>query len=128
MRSRDGRMSNENLANLPADIQQKIRNFQVLQANLQSMSEQKFQLEAQLKEIISAKESLQGASDETKIFKSIGGLMVESSKDKAGADLAESEEILNTRIKKLDMTLEKSKANYEKMKTEINTSLKNRMG
>ena len=118
-------MSSENL---PPDIQQKIRNFQVLQANLQSMNEQKFQLEAQLKEIASAKEALQNATDETKIFKSIGGLMIESSKEKASADLDESEEILNTRIKKMDLTIEKSKVKYDEMKNDINTSLKNRMG
>nr|MDO8112925.1 prefoldin subunit beta [Candidatus Sigynarchaeota archaeon] len=113
---------------LPADIQQKIRNFQNLQANLQSLSEQKYSLDAQLKEITSAKQFLDTATAETKIYKSIGGLMVESTKDKAAADLKENEEILATRIKKLDMTIEKSKAKYEEMKNDINSSLKNRMG
>ena len=113
---------------LPPDIQQKIRNFQVLQGNMQSLNEQKFSLEAQLKEITAAKECLEAATGETKIYKSIGGLMVESSKEKAGVDLKENEEILSTRIKKLDMTIEKSKVKYEEMKNDINTSLKNRMG
>ena len=113
---------------LPADIQQKIRNFQVLQSNLQSLNEQKFSMDAQLKEITSAKQYLEAATSETKIFKSIGGLMVESTKEKANADLKENEEILLTRVKKLDMTIEKNKAKYEEMKNDINASLKNRMG
>jgi prefoldin beta subunit len=113
---------------LPPDLQQKIRNFQVLQGNLQSLNEQKFSLEAQLKEITSAKEYLDNSSGDAKVFKSIGGLMVESTKDKANADLKENEEILATRIKKLDMTIEKSKAKYDEMKNDINSSLKNRMG
>ncbi|MEX2684330.1 MAG: prefoldin subunit beta [Candidatus Sigynarchaeota archaeon] len=113
---------------LPPDLQQKIRNFQVLQQNLQSLNEQKYSLEAQLKEIMSAKEYLDKAPADAKIFKSIGGLMVEATKEKAAADLKENDEILSTRVKKLDMTIEKTKAKYEEMKNDINTSLKNRMG
>ena len=113
---------------LPQDIQQKIRNFQVLQSNLQSLNEQKYSLEAQLKEIMSAKEYLDKAPADAKIFKSIGGLMVEAAKDKAMVDLKENEEIISTRVKKLDMTIEKTKSKYDEMKNEINSSLKNRMG
>ncbi|NMC05760.1 MAG: prefoldin subunit beta [Candidatus Lokiarchaeota archaeon] len=113
---------------LPQDIQQKIRNFQVLQQNLQSLNEQKYSLEAQLKEITTAKEFLEKAPGEAKIFKSIGGLMVESAKDKAMVDLKENEEIISTRVKKLDLTIEKTKAKFEEMKNDINSSLKNRMG
>lgn len=113
---------------LPQDIQQKIRNFQVLQQNLQSLTEQKYSMDAQLKEITTAKEFLEKSADNAKIFKSIGGLMVESTKEKAKADLVENEDILTTRIKKLDMTIEKTKAKYEEMKGDINSSLKNRMG
>jgi chaperonin cofactor prefoldin len=40
----------------------------------------------------------------------------------------ENEDILTTRVKKLDMTIEKTKAKYEEMKGDINSSLKNRMG
>jgi prefoldin beta subunit len=113
---------------LPQDIQQKIRNFQVLQQNLQSLNEQKYSLEAQQKEITSAKEYLDKAPADAKIFKSIGGLMVESAKDKATADLKENEEIIAARVKKLDLTLEKTKAKFEEMKNDINSSLKNRSG
>nr|MDO8083676.1 prefoldin subunit beta [Candidatus Sigynarchaeum springense] len=113
---------------LPPDLQQKIRNFQILQQNLQSLTEQKYSLEAQLKEITSAKEYLDKAPADVKIFKSIGGIMVEATKEKAAADLKENDEILSARVKKLDMTIEKTKAKYEELKNDINTSLKNRMG
>lgn len=54
--------------------------------------------------------------------------MVEATKEKAAADLKENDEILSARVKKLDMTIEKTKAKYEELKNDINTSLKNRMG
>ncbi len=85
-------------------------------------------MEAQLKEITSAKDFLEKSVENAKIFKSIGGLMVETTKEKAKADLVENEDILSTRIKKLDMTIEKTKSKYDEMKNDINSSLKNRMG
>lgn len=112
---------------LPQDIQQKIRNFQVLQANMQSLTEQKVSLDAQLKEITSAREYLGSLPSEATIYKSIGGLMVKTPKDKAELDLKESEEVLSTRVKKLAMTVERTQSKYDELKNEINTSLKNRM-
>jgi prefoldin beta subunit len=113
---------------LPQDIQQKIRNFQVLQQNLQNLTEQKYSLEAQLKETVAAKEYLDNSTDDAKIFKSIGGLMVETTKGKAKTDLTENEDILTTRVKKMDLTIEKTKSKFEEMKNAINSSLKNRQG
>ena len=111
---------------LPQDIQQKIRNFQVLQANLQSLNEQKVSLEAQLKEISSAKEYLASLQSDAVVYKSIGGLMLQASKEKAEEDLKESEEVLSTRVKKLTMTVERTQSKYDELKDEINASLKNR--
>ena len=112
---------------LPQDIQQKIRNFQVLQANMQSLSEQKVSLDAQLKEVNSAKDYLASLPADATVYKSIGGLMVKTSKDKAELDLKESEEVLSARVKKLSMTVERTQSKYDELKNEINTSLKNRM-
>ncbi len=113
---------------LPPDIQQKIRNFQVMQGNLQGLNEQKFTMEAQLKEISTAKEFIEKVSTETSIYKSIGGMMVQTSKDKAETDLKETEEMISARLKKITMTIERTQSKYEELKNEINNSLKNRAG
>nr|MDO8117537.1 prefoldin subunit beta [Candidatus Sigynarchaeota archaeon] len=113
---------------LPPDLQQKIRNFQVMQGNLQGLNEQKYTMEDQLKEISTAKELVEKLSNETSIYKSIGGLMVQTSKDKAEADLKETEETISARLKKITMTIERTQSKFDELKNEINNSLKNRAG
>lgn len=113
---------------LPQDIQQKIRTFQNLQAQLQSLNEQRFSIEAQIKELESATEYLNKADDDTKVFKSIGGLMIETQKIKSLEDLNENKELLETRNKKIKMNIERIQSKYDTLKDDINSSLKNRMG
>ncbi|MHA1679859.1 MAG: prefoldin subunit beta [Promethearchaeota archaeon] len=116
------------MENLPQDLQQKLRNVQGLQAQLQSLTEQKLRMEVTLKELESAKEYVDGVAADDPIYKSVGGLMVKISKEKAKVDLDESIELINVRLKKLTMNIERSQSRFDSSREEINASLKNRMG
>lgn len=95
---------------------------------LQNLNEQKYTLEAQTKEIDSAKEFLENSAPEASIFKSIGGLMISTTKESAQEDLKSNEDMIAARIKKLESSIERTQSKSEELKNEINTSLKNRMG
>ncbi|MHA1848415.1 MAG: prefoldin subunit beta [Promethearchaeota archaeon] len=113
---------------LPPDIQQKIKNIQGLQNSLQSLSEQKFSLEVQLKEVETAKEYLKNVDGNDPIYKNVGGLMIKTTKNKALEDLKNNEEFINVRIKKINMNIERTQARFESSKKEIDNALKTRFG
>lgn len=113
---------------IPQDIQQKIKNHQTLQANLQGLTDQRRQLELQLREITAAKEYIEKLGDDATLYKSIGGLMIKAEKQAAESDLNEQEEILNVRVKRIVNNIEKTQPKLEELTKEINNSLKNRLG
>ncbi|MBD3185506.1 prefoldin subunit beta [Candidatus Bathyarchaeota archaeon] len=111
---------------LPPDLQQKIRNIQGLQAQLQSLNEQKMRIEATIKEIATAKEFLESVSEDDPVYRNVGGLMIHTPKDNAMNDLSEREDLLNVRLKKLTMNIERAQSRFESSRDEINESIKNR--
>ena len=63
---------NEQLANIPPQIQEKLLRLQQLQQTLQSILAQKQQIEMELKEIEQAETELEKTTDQTPTYKTIG--------------------------------------------------------
>jgi prefoldin beta subunit len=98
---------------LPPQLQEQLVRLQQLQQTLQSVSTQKQQLELELNETDKALSELEKSTDETPVYKSVGSILVKSSRPTLLAELKERKELLNTRVtvlgKQEDRTRERLK-------------------
>lgn len=109
---------------ISAQLQNKIQQFQHLQQQIQVLSSQKFQLEAQLRETDRALEELTKISGETPIYKSVGSLLVRA-EDKEGVEkeLNEKKETIDIRIKSMDRQEKQLVEKYQELQKELSTAI-----
>jgi prefoldin beta subunit len=105
-------------------LQNKIAQFQQMQQQIQVLSSQKFQLEAQLRDTERAIEELAKAPDEAPIYKSVGSLMVRAeNKESIEKELAEKKETIDIRIKALDRQEKHLVEKYQTLQQELSQAL-----
>jgi prefoldin beta subunit len=108
--------------NISPQLQNQIAQFQQTQQQLQAVSTQKMQMEAQKKEVTRTSEELAKASGE--VYKSSGSLLIKvDDKDKLKADMEESIETLDIRIKGLDRQEKMLREKYESLQETINKAM-----
>lgn len=109
---------------ISAQLQNKIQQFQHMQQQIQVLSSQKFQLEAQLRETERALEELGKLSKETPIYKSVGSLLVRA-EDKEGVEkeLNEKKETIDIRIKAMDRQEKQLVEKYQDLQKELSTAI-----
>lgn len=78
------------------EIEKMVRDYQMVQEQIRVYSIQIEQLKAQKSELERAQDEVDKASG--KVYMSIGGVIVETAKDKAAADLKDRKELSETRI------------------------------
>jgi len=78
------------------EIEKMVKDYQVVQEQLRVYSIQLEQLKAQKSELGRAKEEVEKSTG--KVYLTVGGVIVESTKDKAVADLKDRSELSDTRI------------------------------
>lgn len=76
--------------------------LQQIQVQLQALQEQKTQIEAILRDSDDALEELNKAKDDEIVYKSVGEILVKSTKDDAIKELTEKKEMMNIRKQTLD--------------------------
>ena len=105
-------------------LQNKIAQFQQLQQQIQVVSSQKFQLEAQLRDTERAITELEGSPSDITIFKNVGNLLVEArDKDKVGKELDEKKETIDIRIKALDRQEKQLVEKYQSLQQELSQAI-----
>lgn len=105
-------------------LQNKISQFQQMQQQIQVLSSQKFQLEAQLRDTERAIGELENTSDDTTIYKSIGALMVRAdNKESITKELAEKKETIDIRIKALGRQEKHLVDKYQALQQELTQAL-----
>lgn len=105
-------------------LQNKIAQFQQMQQQIQMLSSQKFQLEAQLRDTERAIEELAKSPDEAPIYKSVGSLMVRAeNKESIEKELAEKKETIDIRIKALDRQEKHMMEKFQSLQQELSTAL-----
>ncbi|UCG70386.1 MAG: prefoldin subunit beta [Thermoplasmata archaeon] len=105
-------------------LQNKIAQFQQMQQQIQMLSSQKFQLEAQLRDTERAIEELAKAPAEAPIYKSVGSLMVRAeNKESIEKELAEKKETIDIRIKALDRQEKHLVEKYQTLQQELSQAL-----
>lgn len=115
-------MSDE-ISKLPPQVQERLLRLQQVQQTLQSVLNQKQQVEVELTEIEQALGELQKMTDDAVIYKAIGTLLVKSEKAKITAELDERKELLNTRATVLGKQEERLRTQQKDLQTKLQQDL-----
>ena len=112
-----------NMAGLPPQVQERLQRLQNLQTTLQQLLAQKQQIEMEKMESEKALETLKDVSGDSKVFKSVGAVLVERPKDDVVKELEERLDFLEMRhkviVKQEDKTKEKMTSIQETLQKEL---------
>lgn len=109
---------------IPAKIQNDLRQFQRLQQELQSTSQQRLQMDLKLREVTHTLEELKSIPEDSTIYRPIGSLIVKAKSRKEVEDLLTDEkETLEIRHKALERQETHLKERYSTMQKEISEAL-----
>ena len=97
--------------------EEKIREIQILDQNLQNILMQKQSFEMELSETKSAAEQMEKSGDE--VLKIIGNLMIKTEKSRVKEELSSKEKLLEIRINALDKQEGSLTEKLEKIRDEI---------
>jgi prefoldin beta subunit len=105
-------------------LRHQLAQFQQVQQQAQVLVTQRQQLELLLRETEKALEELEKLSEDAGVYKSVGGIMVRSSRDALKKELSEQKETLDLRIKALQKQEERSIQRLREMREKIDKELK----
>ncbi|MHA1343445.1 MAG: prefoldin subunit beta [Promethearchaeota archaeon] len=112
-----------NLNGLDEEVKKKIINLQNLQQSLEFITQQKVQIESNLRETELAIEELEKLNPDDLVYKSIGGIMVKSEKNKLLDEKKSLKITLEMRSKTLKQKEDRVKNQLETMKKSIQSDL-----
>ncbi len=95
------------MSELPPQVQNMVAQLQQLQQQLQAVITQRAQVEALLRDTEDALKELNSVSDDTPIYKSVGGVLVKEDREKVIKELTEKKETYEIRLKTLQRQEEK---------------------
>ena len=108
--------------NISPQLQNQIAQFQQTQQQLQAVSTQKMQFEAQKREMERTSAELEKATGD--VYRSAGSLLIKvDDKNKLKADLDESLETMDVRIRGLERQEKSLREKYESLQETINKAM-----
>lgn len=108
---------------LPPQIQNQLAQLQQLQQQAQALSVQKTQLELALSEAKQTLEELDKLDSNALIFKSVGEVLIKSSKELVKAELTEKQETYNVRLKSLERQEERVQTRFQQLQQQLKKAL-----
>ncbi len=109
---------------LSPKVQNQIAQFQQLQQQLQAVLNQKFQMDAQVKEMARTTEELNKSPEDVVIYKSIGALLIKAdSREAILKDIEESKETMEVRLKSLERQEKSLRDRYQALQEQLNKAL-----
>ncbi|HIP62576.1 MAG TPA: prefoldin subunit beta [Archaeoglobus profundus] len=111
------------MGELPPQVQNMLAQLQQLQQQLQMVVTQKAHLENSLKETESAIQEIEKISDDTPIFKTVGTILVKTSKNEVLKELKEKRDTFEVRIKALERQEERLRERIQEMQKKIQSLL-----
>ena len=108
---------------IPPSVQQQLVRLQQLQQTLSVLVAERQRLEAELIEVKGALEELEKASDDARVYKAVGPVLVQSSREKLVEELKERKELAETRLKLLEKQEQRTKSQLETLQKEIQEAL-----
>ncbi len=111
------------MGELPPQVQNMIAQLQQLQQQLQMVVTQKVQVENSLKETENAIQEVEKVSEDTPIFKTVGTILVRTSKEEILKELKEKKDTFEIRIKALERQEEKLRERLQELQKKIRSML-----
>ncbi len=111
---------------IPPWLREQLTRLDNLQQNLQSVSMQKQQVEAELTDAEKTLEEVKDVPAEEQIYKYVGSLLVKVTKEAMMKELEEKKDISNTRTLVLNKQESRLKENIKELQTKIDDMLKTR--
>ncbi len=112
------------------ETEEKVRQLQMFEQNMQNILSQKQNIQGQTLEVDNALEELKNA--EGKVYKIVGTVMIDSTKERLEKDLNERKEVLELRLKSLkkqeDSFRERAETLQKEVMKEIEQKEKNNAG
>ena len=99
------------------ETEEKIRQLQLFEQNMHSILSQKQTFQSQIVEIENALKELE--SSEGKVYKIVGSIMIDSTKEKLKKDLGERKDVLDLRLKSVKKQEDGLKERAEKLQKEV---------
>ena len=112
-----------NLDQLDEATKKKIQDLNNLSRNLEILTQQKLQIENSMSEASLAIEELEKADPESTVYKSIGGIMVKSERNKLLDEKKSLKITLEMRSKTLVQNINRTKNNMETMQKSLQSDL-----
>ena len=109
---------------MPPWLREQLTRLDNLQQNLQSVSMQKQQVEAELADAEKTLEELKNVPESEQIFKSVGSILVKVSKEAMNKELEEKKDISQTRSLVLVKQETRLKESIKELQTKIDDMLK----
>lgn len=109
---------------LPAKLQNDLKQFQRLQQDLSTVSQQRLQIDLKLRETVHTLEELKGLPEDVVLYRPLGGLLAKAKGRKEVEDLlTEEKETLEVRVKALERQENHLKERYSTMQRELSDAL-----
>lgn len=108
---------------LPPQVQHQAAQLQEAQQKAQALAKQKQQLEMKLKETERALEELSDMSEDTDIYKSVGGIMAKTDHADAKGELEDKKESQNLRLKQLERQEERVNKRVEELRAKVQDAM-----
>ncbi|MEM2016814.1 MAG: prefoldin subunit beta [Nitrososphaerota archaeon] len=108
---------------LPPSLQQQILRLQQLQQTLNLILVERQRLETELFEVKNALQELEKVSDTATVYKAVGPVLVQSSRDKLVQELSEKKELAETRLKILEKQEQRTRSQLDTLQKEIQSAL-----
>jgi prefoldin beta subunit len=109
---------------LSPKVQNQIAQFQQLQQQLQAVLNQKFQMDAQVKEMQRTTEELNKSPEDVVIYKSVGSLLIKApGKHTVLKEIEEDKETMEVRVKTLERQEKSLKERYQVLQDQLNKAL-----
>lgn len=109
---------------LPAKLQNDLKQFQRLQQDLSTISQQRLQIDLKLRETVHTLEELKGLPEDVVLYRPLGGLLAKAKSRKEVEDLlTEEKETLEVRVKALERQENHLKERYSTMQRELSDAL-----
>lgn len=111
--------------NISPELQNSIMEYQQIQQQVQMVANQKYQMEAQTRELDAALDALAKSSKDNTVFRSVGSILVKvEDKKKLEGELAEQKESLEVRVKTLIKQEKHLQNRYQTLSQQISEAVK----
>lgn len=108
---------------IPPKVQNQIAMIQQVQQQLGTIVQQKAQFEMMAKEARKAETELEGLSEDSDVYVTIGSVMMKQDREKVTTDLAEKIETFELRIKSLERQEKALSTKFEQLQSQIKGAL-----